>query len=152
MKKLFYSLTLLAILWPSMLFADTDMRDAAVLTASYVSSGAINCQNAQQISIEVIVASAQAKTCNLLAQWSVDNVNWVTEPVNVAGTATATEQPYTRLDKRFDFSVNVTGMAFGETFTRWGGYKWFRVQVKESSGSGSTATVQIKGSTSKFNP
>lgn len=151
MKKYILIFSLFTILISSC-FAE--MRDAAVLTGAYVASDPVNTEHVQQVTVEVYVSGTpEALTCRLVPQWSVDGTNWVSEPVNVSGTASATEQPYTRLDKRFDFSINSSGLVFGETFTRWGAFKWFRVEVMESTGSGSTtALVQIKGATAKFNP
>ncbi len=131
-----------------------DMRDAAALTGAYVNSSSVDVTYYQTVSVEVVVSGVgEALTCALVPQWSTDNLTWISEPYNVVGTASATEQPITRLDKRFNFSVSATGLAWGETFTKWGAYKYFRVKVKESTGAGTTtALVQIKGTTNKTVP
>lgn len=125
----------------------TEKRAAALLTTSYVACSATICDD-QQLTVEVFVSgTGEAITCSLVPQWSTDNTNWFDEPVNIAGVATATEQPYTRLIKRFDFSVSTTGGVFTETFDRWGRNRYFRVKVKGASAT-TTALVQIKVGTS----
>ncbi len=149
MKKLILSFVALLILSVSAL-ADLDIkRAAAVVTTGYVTSSAITCDD-HQITLEVRVSGTpEAVTCSLKPQWSTDNVNWVDEPVSITGTATATEQPYTRLSKRFDFSLNASGIVFSETFNRWGNNRYFRVTLKGGSAT-TTALVEVGLGVSKI--
>lgn len=150
MKKLSLFFTLLLVC--SAAFAQmTEKRAAAVLTTGYVACTSTECAD-HELTVEVIVSgTGEAITASLIPEWSTDNVTFYPEPVNVTGTATATEQPYTRLNKRFDFSVSATGGVFTETFVRWGNHRFFRVSIKGGSAT-TTALIQIKVGTSKFAP
>ncbi len=149
MKKFLLSLFAI-LLCASSAFADLDIkRAAALLTTGYVACTGITCDD-HQITCEVRVSgTGESVTASLIPQWSSDNTNWVDEPVNITGTATATEQPYTRLSKRFDFSVSATGTVFTETFTRWGSNRYFRIKIKGGSAT-TTALVEVGLGTSKF--
>lgn len=151
MKKL-NAIFLTILIFDSVAFATSGMiekRAASVLTTGYVASDSIVCED-HQITVEVVVSGTpEAVTASLKPQWSTDGVTWYDEPVNVAGTAGGGEQPYTRLSKRFDFSVNSSGGVYTETFNRWGNDRYFRVAIKGGSAT-TTALVQIKLGTSKY--
>jgi hypothetical protein len=141
------SLILIASILPSQ--AMTEKRAAAILSTSYIASSSTTCDD-DQITVEVNVSgTGEAVIASLKPQWSSDGTNWVDEPVNVMGTASATEQPYTRLSKVFQFSVSATGLAFSETFNRWGNNRYFRIVIKGASAT-TTALVQVQTDTSKF--
>jgi hypothetical protein len=149
MKKLILISALLLIGAFNLQAQLVEKRAAAVVTTSYVASTE-TAGDDHQFTVEVIVSgTGEAVTASLIPQWSSDNVNWIDEPVNISGTASATEQPYTRVSKRFDFSLSATGLAFSETFNRWGNNRYFRVKIKGGSAT-TTALVQIKVGTSKY--
>jgi len=150
MKKLLIPILSLFLIATSYASSMSVKRTAATITTSYVATTQIECADDHQVTCEVTVSGTpEAITASLVPQWSTDGTNWIDEPVNVAGTATATEQPYTRLSKRFDFSINSSGLVFTETFTRWGSNRYFRIKIKGGSAS-TTALVAVSLGTSKF--
>jgi hypothetical protein len=149
MKKLFLILGLMFTL--SLAAVAGDLRSASLLTGSYVTSDAVEFTYDDKVTVEVIVSGTpEALTGYLVAEMSVDGTNFFPVIINVPGTATATEQPYTRLTKRWSFSTNAAGVAWAETFERWGAAHWLRVKLMESTASGTTtALVKVKATTSK---
>lgn len=118
--------------------APTSLRSAAVMTSSYVVTSSIDLGSYTSVTAYLTKGTAAAETASLKPQWSEDNTTFYDEQVEVAGTASGTEQPFTAYSRRTDVSVAASTPDWSSRFNRQGRY--FRMAIKSS---GTTATVAL---------
>lgn len=117
------------------------IRSDAVLTNAYVASSSVDLGSYTSVTAYLVVGTAQAKTCNLIPQWSEDDSAFFSEQYEVAGTASGIEQPFTPYDRRIDITIATTGNIYCCRFNRLGRY--FRVKVKSDATTTGTVSISV---------
>lgn len=112
------------------------IRAAAVGTASYVASTAVDLDQFGSITLRCLTAVPNAETFSIKPQWSSDNTNWSDERV-LSGTTSGTERLETPLSRVIQLDATAAN-EYVERFNRLA--RWYRVVVKST---GTTATLAM---------
>jgi hypothetical protein len=121
--------------------APFSIRAAAVFTASYVATSAVNLQSWTSATVFITVGTAAAETLSIKPQWSPDNTTWYDEMFEVIGTQSGTEQPFAAWSRVVTFSLDTGKPNYSCRFNRMAQY--FRLACK-SSGTTATAVITVQ--------
>lgn len=125
------------------------IKSNGTLTDSYVrypttiaEAGPADMGSWTSVTVFVTIGTAQAKTCNLKFSWSHDGTTWFNEQVEVAGTASAPDQPYTPYDRRVDLSLADNSITYSCRFNRMA--KYFTVLAKSDATTTGTVAILVQ--------
>lgn len=117
-------------------------KAAAIPAASYAYGTPVDLLSYDSALIYyTVVLGESAKTATIKWQWSLDGTNWGDEPVDVAGTASGTVQPFTAYSRETTISMATTGYIYPVRVHRMGAY--LRAGFASAS-SPATGTISIQ--------
>ena len=121
--------------------AATSLRADAVLTTAYVASSSVDLKSYDSVSVRVAVGAVAdaARTGNIKFQWSIDDLTWNDEPINVNGTPSGTELHQTPYSRVIDLNL-ASGRMYIERFERL--MRYFRVSVKSDAATAATVLIE----------
>lgn len=121
--------------------ADGTLTNAYV---RYPTTGTVDMGSWTSVTVFVKIGTAQSKTCNLKFSWSHDGTTWFNEQAEVAGTASAPDQPYTPYDRRVDVSLADNSVTYSCRFNRMAQH--FTVLAKSDATTTGTISISVQKS------